>query len=191
MAINLTGNVSLPTMVTAPYNAGGYMQNPATSGYGTYRGPFSDWFNSEAIAYEDYMRNEQSKAKDFERDLYLKELEMDYNRTEAEKNRQYQTWMSNTAYSRAMQDIRNAGLNPLLAYSQGGASTPTGSQASISAGGFSSSGNTAGAGYGAKTSDFFKTFGSLMKVVTGAYFLGGSSSKPSKTHFGFGRQLRD
>ena len=48
---------------------------------------------------------------------------------EAEKNRNFQADMSNTSYQRAMADMRQAGLNPMLAYSQGGASTPTGSMA--------------------------------------------------------------
>lgn len=41
------------------------------------------------------------------------------------ENRQFQLDMSNTAYQRAMRDMRAAGLNPILAYKQGGASTPT------------------------------------------------------------------
>ena len=57
---------------------------------------------------------------------------MAYNSAEAAKNRAWQEQMSNTAYQRAVADMRKAGINPILAYQQGGASTPGGGQGTIS-----------------------------------------------------------
>ena len=45
----------------------------------------------------------------------------------AQKQMDFQERMSNTSYQRAVNDMQAAGLNPMLAYMQGGASAPQGS----------------------------------------------------------------
>ncbi|AXL14741.1 DNA pilot protein [Microviridae sp.] len=50
---------------------------------------------------------------------------------ESRANREFQALMSNTSYRRAVVDMKAAGINPILAYQQGGASSPSGSMASM------------------------------------------------------------
>ena len=64
----------------------------------------------------------------------MQQLQFAENRALVDQAMGFQREMSGTAYKRAMKDLRNSGLNPILAYTQGPASTPSGATGSASAG---------------------------------------------------------
>lgn len=109
-------NSSGATLIPANASQG----STKSTDYGTWRGIGSDWFNAEKVAAEDFAREQQ-----------LIQQEMQFNSNEAQKQRDFEERLSNTSYQRAVADMQAAGINPLLAYANGGASTPSASSASI------------------------------------------------------------
>lgn len=82
----------------------------------------------------------------------------EFNATEAQKLRDWQERLSNTSYQRAMSDMVKAGLNPILAFQQGGATVPSGSSASANNASMSTKG-------GMSFGDLAELLGILVKLV--------------------------
>lgn len=121
------------TMYTAPAatpaatSAGSTTSTPSTSNLYSGMTALLEANNRNAERQMQYQTQSAEKA-------------MKFNAEETQKNRDWQEMMSNTQYQRAMADMKKAGLNPILAYRQGGAGTPSGATAS----GYAMSGASSG-----------------------------------------------
>lgn len=71
------------------------------------------------------LMNQSSQASANQANRELASYNAQQMRNNLQNQRNFERDMSNTAYQRATTDMRSAGINPIMAYSQGGASTPS------------------------------------------------------------------
>lgn len=133
---------------------------------------FYNWLTGDLQAQMAANRAAQAEQAQVDRDFQMNSARaaMDFSAAEAAKQRNWQEMMSNTAYQRAVQDMRAAGINPILAYTQGGASTPSGAAGT----GYAASGSRAEVDTNSLTSLLGSMMTSAASVARG--FLGSVGS---------------
>lgn len=123
--IFLTGNFGLDSYGTVDPDTGqtgtSPMVVPSSGSANTSSGTSAD--SSFGEDFVKYLQGIFSSATDAANDA------REYNAAEAQKQRDWAERMSSTAYQRAVADMEAAGINPILAFSQGGASSPSGAAA--------------------------------------------------------------
>lgn len=130
----IPGNMAIDN--SSAYTAYGLSSDPTLDDYLNKFSGFTQSNASNRTFYKNYYqaaREDYLNAIDRMYNAEQAGINRDFQASEAQKNRDFQEYLSNTSYQRAVADMQKAGLNPLLAYSQGGSSTPSGSAASGSA----------------------------------------------------------
>lgn len=155
-----------------------------------YRGITSDWWNATDIAEEDWQRAEQSANNALARDMYYlnaanafnaeqAEISRQFDSAEAQKQRAFEQYNSDTAYQRAVSDMKIAGINPIvgLGFANNGASTPTGSAAhsSYTANSVSARSSPANSGGRSAGSSGMNVISSILSLVAGLITKGATS----------------
>lgn len=87
------------------------------------------WLGIPGVVSTETREERENATTAFERSQQSANSAMAFESAQAEKNRNFQAEMSNSAHTRALADLKNAGLNPVLA-ANSAASTPTGASAS-------------------------------------------------------------
>lgn len=127
----------------------------------------------------DYNSSEALKQRDWQERMYAEQMafnsaeslkERIWSAEEAEKSRSWQTEMSNSSYSRAVSDLKSAGLNPILAAARSaGASTGSGGMATGgSAASVTSTSGSAASSSGSRGVDVAQIISALGSLLAGS-----------------------
>ena len=134
LGINLNANLNQGYSQSA--NSGGSV-NSAESFNNSYNESWNEAYsNSQAWTDADTARMYSALAAEWawQKNMEAMQKQMDFNKEEAQKQREWQAEMANTIYTRSIKNMKEAGINPILASNMGlsGASVGSGATASLS-----------------------------------------------------------
>ena len=128
------------------------LQQGLSAGFGAVGQGIQNGWNITGNIYGgvgEFLRNpfditgEKAAARQYQNQLALDNSAREFSALEAQRQREWEKMMSDTAFQRQVKDLEAAGLNPWLAVQNAGsgASTPSGSSASSSSGNASQANN--------------------------------------------------
>lgn len=128
--------------------------------------------NEQNLAHAQWVQSQSNDAfwANFHNQNEQAGLNRAFSADQAQRQMDFQERMSGTAYQRVMADLRQAGLNPILAYKQGGSSSPGGAMGSGSQPGGGSVGTTSAGQAGARVSNDRDFLGrAISNIANSAY----------------------
>lgn len=123
-----------PLMNLIPSVGMGLNQSYSTGG-SVNSGNSAGWSQSGTNAMDARSWSEAQSALAWNRDMSAMDKVMAFNAAEAQKQRDWQERMANTVYTRSVANMREAGINPILAANMGLSGANVGSGATASIGG--------------------------------------------------------
>lgn len=171
-----SGAVSVPAL--SPSANRSFAENSMLNDMANYQ---RSWFGrllsgTAAADLQDWERTETSADNQLLRDFFLQQNANAFSAEQAQINRDFEERLSNTAYQRAVADMKASGLNPAILLSgQNGASTPSTVPAQASAA------SSRGANYHHSTSDnseaiLASLIGGVVKLYSGILEIGSNSA---------------
>lgn len=163
-------NGNIPMQYQGSYHA---TTDPFANFFDSGLGGVSDILNSQRAEERAFERAEVSANNQMLRDLYMQNNANQFNAEQAQIQRAFEKDMADTAYQRAVADMKKAGINPIMALGNGGAESPQGASASASSARSGGSNNS----QMAKSS-----LGGILALIAGLVTKGKSSSLTTVTN---------